>query len=120
MTKRLPLSRNLISEIGVGIAVLGLFNLAVLIYFDMTRANANPYMGVLTWIVAPAIFIFGLALYLGGMLLERRKRRRRAPEDVPEYPRVDLNERRTRLIVIWTALGLVVFVTMSVVGSYQA
>ncbi len=118
-SKPLPLSRNLLSEIGVGIAVLGLANLAFLIYLDTTGTHSNPYLGILTWIVAPAILIFGLAVFLFGMWRERRRRRRSAPGEVPEYPRVDLNERRTRLVLIWTALGLIVFVTMSVVGSYQ-
>lgn len=118
-SKPLPLSRNLLSEIGVGIAVLGLVNLAFLIYLDTTGTHSNPYLGILTWIVAPAILIFGLAVVFFGLWRERRRRRRMAPGEVPEYPRVDLNERRTRLILVWTALGLVVFVTMSVVGSYQ-
>ncbi|HET8774158.1 MAG TPA: NapC/NirT family cytochrome c [Thermoanaerobaculia bacterium] len=114
------LSRNLLSELGVGIAAVGLANLGFLIYLDTTRSHSNPYFGILTWIVAPAILIFGLALYVLGLLLERRRRRRRAPEDTPEYPRIDLNLRRTRLIAIWSTLGLIVFVTASVVGSYQA
>jgi nitrate/TMAO reductase-like tetraheme cytochrome c subunit len=118
-SKPLPLSRNLLSEIGVGIAVLGLINLAFLIYLDTTGTHSNPYLGILTWIVAPAICIFGLAVFFFGLWRERRRRRLLAPGEVPEYPRVDLNERRTRLILIWTALGLIVFVTMSVVGSYQ-
>src|SRR6185503_1492400 len=115
-----PLTRNLLSEIGVGIAVISLANLAFLIYLDTTRPHANPYFGILTWIVAPAILIFGFALFFLGVVLERRRRRRHAPDDVAEYPRIDLNLRRTRLIVLWTAVGLILFVTASVVGSYQA
>ena len=114
-----PLSRNLFSEIGVGIAVLGLANLAFLIYLDATGTHSNPYLGILTWIVAPAILIFGITVFLFGLIRERRRRRRHAPDDVPRYPRVDFNDRRTRLILVWTAMGLIVFVTMSVVGSYQ-
>lgn len=114
------LARNLLSELGAGIAVIGLANLAFLIYLDTTRTHSNPYFGILTWIVAPAILIFGMAVFVVGMLLERRRRRNRAPDDVPEYPRIDLNLRRTRMVVIWSAVGLILFVTASVVGSYQA
>ena len=120
MTRSASLSRNLVSELGVGIAVIGLANLAFLIYLDTTRTHSNPYFGILTWIVAPAILIFGIGLFFAGMLLERRRRRRSAPDAMPEYPRIDLNQRRTRLVAIWSALGLILFVMMSVVGSYQA
>jgi nitrate/TMAO reductase-like tetraheme cytochrome c subunit len=118
--RRPPLSRNLLSEIGLGTAVIGLANLVFLIYLDMSGTHSNPYFGILTWIVAPAILIFGLSVFFFGMLRERNRRRRTAPDEVALYPRVDLNERRTRLILGWTAVGLILFVTMSVVGSYQA
>jgi hypothetical protein len=114
------LARNPVSEIGVGVAVLGLANLGFLIYLDTTSDHSNPYMGILTWIVAPAILIFGLALFVLGMALERRRRRRLAPDVISEYPRLDFNEARTRRIVIWSAVGGILFVTASVVGSYQA
>lgn len=118
--KPIRLSRNLISEAGIGIAVVALANLGFLIYLDATRENSNPYMGILTWIIAPAILICGMLLFIAGVLLERRKRRRHAPDDVPQYPRIDLNDGRTRVIILSTAIGLILFVTMSVVGSYQA
>jgi hypothetical protein len=84
-----------VSEIGAGIAAIALANLAFLIYLDFTRPHANPYFGILTWIVAPAILIFGIVLYVGGILLERRRRRRSAPDAIPQYPRIDLNQHRT-------------------------
>src|SRR5947209_6959486 len=114
------LSANLISEIGAGIAVVALANLGFLVYLDVSRTQSNPYFGILTWIVAPAILIFGIALYVAGILIERRRRRLSAPDAVPQYPRVDLNDRRTRVLTIATAVGLILFVTMTVVGSYQA
>ncbi|HEV8661194.1 MAG TPA: NapC/NirT family cytochrome c [Thermoanaerobaculia bacterium] len=118
--KRPRLARNLVSQAGVAIAVIAIANLAFLIYLDATQTHANPYLGILTWIVAPAILIFGLALYIGGMLIERKRRRKRGVEELQEYPRIDLNQPRTRMIVMFTTLGIIVFVTMTVVGSYQA
>ena len=64
--KPMRLSRNLISEAGIGIAVVALANLGFLIYLDATRENSNPYMGILTWIVAPAILICGMLLFICG------------------------------------------------------
>jgi len=114
------LSRNPISAIGLVIAFVALTNTAFLIYIDGRQAHANPYLGILAWIVAPSILSFGLLVYVGGLLYERRRRRLRAPEAVPEFPRIDLNDRRTRLIVGGTFAGVILFVTASVIGSYQA
>ena len=117
--KKPGLARNLISQAGVAIAIVALANLVFLIYLDATQTHANPYLGILTWIIAPAILIAGLVLYLGGMLVERRRRRLRGVDDVPQYPSIDLNNSRTRTIAIITAVGGLTFVTMTVIGSYQ-
>jgi nitrate/TMAO reductase-like tetraheme cytochrome c subunit len=114
------LSRNLISQAGVVLAVVALANTAFLIVVDAAQAHSNPYMGILAWIVAPAILGAGLALYIIGIFVERRRRLRQAPEEIPQYPVVDFNERRTRTIVVATAVGIILFVVASVIGSYHA
>ncbi len=119
-TKKPSLARNLISSIGAVIAFVALMNTVFLIFIDVRGANSSPYLGILAWIVGPAILSFGLFLYLGGMLLERRRRRGKSPDDYSQYPRLDFNIKRTRRIVIGTFLGVIVFVTASVIGSYQA
>jgi len=119
-SKSPSLGRNPISAVGAVIAFVALTNTLFLIYIDGRQAHASPYLGILAWIVAPAILSFGILIYLAGLLIERKRRRRRAPGEVAEYPRIDLNIRRTRLILIGTFVGVIVFVTASVIGSYQA
>ena len=114
------LYRNLISQAGVVVAIIALANLVFLIYIDTRQNHNNPYLGILTWIVAPAILVTGLLLFSAGMLLERRRRRLRGSDDIPEFPRIDLNDRRTRRVAIFTTVALALFITVSVVGSYQA
>src|SRR5216684_7307998 len=114
------LGRNPISLAGALIAFVALMNTIFLIYIDAKASHANPYLGILAWIVAPAILSFGLAVYVAGLLIERRRRRKHAPDIVAEYPRIDLNVRRTRAIVGGTFAGVILFVTASVIGSYQA
>ncbi len=112
--------RNLISEIGVITIIVALTNTAFLIYVDSIQQHSSPYIGILAWIVAPAVLLAGLVIFLVGLLLEWRKRRRYAPGELPEYPRLDLNVPRTRMAVIGITGGIVAYVTISVVGSYQA
>lgn len=119
-SKSPSLSRNPISAAGAVIAFVALTNTIFLIYLDSRQMHPNPYLGILAWIVAPAILSLGIAIYVAGLLFERRRRRVRSPEAFSEYPRIDLNIRRTRMIVIATSAVLIVFVTASVVGSYQA
>ena len=114
------LARNLISQAGLVIALIALTNTAFLIYLDATQRHSNPYVGILAWIVAPAIFCSALAVFILGLVVERRRRRKLDPDVVPEYPQLDLNLPRTRLIVASTTIGIILFVTVSVVGSYQA
>src|SRR5438309_7381794 len=92
------LARNTISSIGALFALVALANLIFLIIVDGTSKHANPYLGILAWLVAPGIFCFGLAIYFFGMIRERKRRRSVAPGEVPQFPRIDLNVARTRTI----------------------
>ena len=103
------LARNFLSSIGLVIALIALINIAFLIFADVGSAHANPYVGIFAYVLLPGVLIFGLALFFGGMLLERRRRRRHRPEEITEYPDINLNNPRTRHIVEWTVIGISVF-----------
>ena len=118
--KYISLARNLISEIGAIIAFLALANIVFLLLTQLGGEHPSPYLGLLIYVVFPAILIVGLIIFGIGVILERRKRRRHAPEDVPEYPRLDLNENRTRRVFILTVIGITLFVGISMVGTYHA
>jgi nitrate/TMAO reductase-like tetraheme cytochrome c subunit len=120
MQRNTSLGRNPISLAGLLIAFVALMNTVFLIYIDARGSHGNPYLGILAWIVAPAILSFGLAVYIAGFLIERRRRRKRSPDVVAAYPHIDLNVPRTRAIVGGTFAGVILFVTASVIGSYQA
>ncbi len=114
------LARNVVSLIGAVIAFVALMNTIFLIVIDVRGTNPSPYIGILAWIVGPSILSFGLLVYLGGMLLERRRRRSQTPDEYAQYPRLDFNIPRTRRIVVGIFIAAIVFVTASVIGSYQA
>ena len=117
--KQRSLARNIISEAGVIVAAIALANIVFLIYVDVTSAE-NPYLGIMAYIILPAILFVGLALFVVGMLIERRKRRRMTPEELARYPTIDLNVPRTRNIALISILAGVFFVLVSVLGSYRA
>ena len=71
---------NWISLVGIIVAASSGFAAACLIAIDYFRSFGNPYVGILTYLVAPAFLIAGLLLIAFGALGERRRRRRMRPE----------------------------------------
>src|ERR1043166_4131633 len=118
--KRRPLAANVISEIAIVLAIIAICNILFLVYIDATAARENPYIGVLAYMVAPALLVGAIILFTIGLLWERRRRRHTSPGDIPRYPDIDLNNGRTRRLAIVSIAGAILFVAVSLLGSYRA
>ena len=114
------LFRNLVSWIGSGIALIAVIDILFVLLLDLFGVKTNPYVGILAYMVLPAFLILGLALIPAGMLLERRRRRRAAPGVIPAYPRIDLNLTHHRNAFAFFLVSMLVFLSLSAVGSYRA
>lgn len=114
------LARNLLSSIGLMIALIALVNIGFLVFVDLGSSHANPYVGIFAYVVLPGILCFGLALFVIGILLERRRRHRHRPDEISPYPDINLNNPHTRHAVEWSLIGLSIFLLISVAGSYKA
>ncbi len=70
---------------------------------DLFGLHTNPYLGILFFLVLPAMFVGGLALIPLGAWVERRRRLRGRPPSEIRWPRVDLNDpvQRQRAIFIF-------------------
>lgn len=121
MSEKAPsLARNLLSSIGLVVAIIALVNIGFLVVIDIGEEHANPYVGIFAYMLLPGVLIAGIALFVLGMILERRRRRKTSPEEILPYPRIDLNDRRTRRLVEMTVIGLSLFALVSIAGSYKA
>lgn len=114
---RPSLLRNWISLTGLVIVVGSLFSFVLLFMMDTLSKTSNPYVGILTYFVAPAFLFLGLFLTLIGALRERKK----LGESVGLLPRmvVDLSRPRDRKIMGMFILGSLVFLLISAIGSYH-
>jgi nitrate/TMAO reductase-like tetraheme cytochrome c subunit len=110
------LLRNPFSLAGVALAIVSIANIFIFFLIDQIATKASPYVGILAYMVSPGFLILGLLLMLVGVLIERRKKV--APTAF--YPRIDLNDPTQRSAVISFMTFLVVFVVVSVAGSYKA
>ena len=116
---RRSLLDNWTSLLGIILAASSFFAAACLIAIDYFRSFKNPYMGILTYIVAPAFLVAGLLLVSGGALWERRRRRRMQPGEVPRYPRLDLNVPRQRNTFVAVCVATFLFLILTALGSYR-
>jgi len=58
--------KNWLSLAGAIIALGSLFAFVFLVAVDTFARDRNPYLGILTYIVAPAFLILGLGLIISG------------------------------------------------------
>ncbi|MFL6282231.1 MAG: cytochrome c3 family protein [Pyrinomonadaceae bacterium] len=113
------LFRNYISFTGAAIVAASLTSITLLFLIELTAADTNPYLGILTYIILPGFLVFGLCVILLGMWRERR-RRRRSPASIAAYPVLDLNDPRRRRNFLGFVAAVFIFIFMSAFGSYRA
>jgi len=118
-TKVRGMLRNPVSLIGVALAAVSLANILFLVLIDVLSERPAPYIGILAYMVGPAFLILGLALIPVGIWWDRR-RRQKEPGQAPHYLRIDFSDPTQRGAVAFFSSFVVVFILMSVVGSYQA
>jgi hypothetical protein len=116
----MSLARNTVSSIGLLIALIALANIIFLVSADLLADHANPYVGIFAYLIVPAFLVAGLLVFILGMILERRRRHRRSPDEVAQYPRVDFNNNRTRRIFGAIVVASFMFLVASLLGSYRA
>jgi NapC/NirT cytochrome c family, N-terminal region len=114
--RRALLFRNWISLAGLVLALGSLFSFLLLFVLNAIANVGNPYLGVLTYLVAPAFLILGLILVGAGALWYRRRLKAAGP--VPAL-QIDLSRARDRRNLAFFVAGSVGFLLVSALGSYK-
>ena len=109
---------NWISAIGAVIAAGALFSFVFLVWMDFSQGEKNPYLGILTYLVAPAFLITGLVLIFFGAWAQRRYALKHAGNR-PDRWQIDFADRKQRRLIFGFAGGGVLFLVLSAFGSYQ-
>jgi len=113
------LYKNPVSLAGVALAAVAFANIVFLVFVELFSHVSSPYLGILAYMVAPAIMVVGLLAIPIGIMIERR-RRHKAGADISKYGKLDLNNPAQRSTVAFVLAFVVVFAMMSAVGSYKA
>ncbi|MEN9975427.1 MAG: hypothetical protein RLZZ282_1433 [Verrucomicrobiota bacterium] len=117
---RLTRLRNWLSLAGLVLAVSAFFAFVLLFSVDLFATHANPYMGILAYVVAPIFLLTGLSMALLGYILESR----RIPHGHPEQPsnfvwHVNLSSKRDRRLLVGFVAASLGFLFLTALGSYQ-
>jgi hypothetical protein len=113
------LSQNAVSLIGVVLTTSSAVTLiAFWIYDFLLPGPPHPYVGILLFLVLPALFLLGLVLIPIGILLHRRTLR--AAGELPEtFPAVDLQMPRVRNTLLFISLATLLNILIFTFASYQ-
>jgi nitrate/TMAO reductase-like tetraheme cytochrome c subunit len=114
------LLKNPISIVGAAVALVALGNIIFLFFIDLTAAHPSPYVGILAYMVAPGFLIFGLVLVVAGAIMDRRKEKQGTSGKPAGRLRLDFNDPSQRGAFAFFLSFVVVFIGMSVIGSYRA
>jgi nitrate/TMAO reductase-like tetraheme cytochrome c subunit len=100
------MNRHPLTITGVAIVTISALFFLFVLLLDEFGWHTNPYLGIVFFIIVPAVFVLGLLLIPIGVWRSRRRRRRGLA--AAHFPRVDLNDpRHRRVTLIVAALTLV-------------
>jgi hypothetical protein len=117
---RLNRLRNWLSLAGMVLSISAAFAFLLLFAVDLFAEHANPYMGILAYVVAPMFFFAGVALALLGYILETRRMRKGLPQKDSELVlRIDLSRKRDRRLMVLFVGGSLGFLFLTAFGSYE-
>ncbi|HXV76037.1 MAG TPA: NapC/NirT family cytochrome c [Candidatus Polarisedimenticolaceae bacterium] len=115
-------TRNPVSLLGTAITTASALVFCGLFAIELTSRHENPYLGILSYMVLPGLFVVGLVLIPIGAARARKKARAAAArgEKFQDFPIIDLNVGRMRRIVltflVLTLANLVLLATATYKG----
>lgn len=113
---KLPLPRNPISLVGAGLATISALFFLAFFLIDVLGMYTNPYMGIVFFLILPAVLVVGLLLIPVGYW---RDRRRRLAGQTVSWPKIDFNLPRHRNIVFLASMALLVNALILSLAAYS-
>ena len=110
---------NPVTLIGAAIAAVSFGLILFLMLLESLAENQKPYMGIVAFVILPAILIVGLVILFAGVIREHRRERAGKPAGM-HLPQIDLNNPRHRVAFVTIALGTILLLLLSAFGSFKA
>ena len=117
---------NLISLVGMILAVTAAGLIIVFSAFEMISESDHAYLGLMTYCLFPGMLVFGLLLVPLGAWRVRNERRKATiegmvslEEAIPQFPILNLNDPNKRHLFIFFIMATVVFVMVMAIASIK-
>lgn len=114
------LFRNTVSYLGMLIVFIGALLTLLSLILEWSIKRPSPYLGIFSFLLFPAIIVFGVLVMLFGGWREVRRRGRLGAEAPPPYPRVDLNDVRHRKVFSFVVVGGFLLLVLMGFAGYNA
>ncbi|MBD3161167.1 MAG: cytochrome C [Candidatus Eisenbacteria bacterium] len=111
-------TRHPLGFIGVNLTTLAGVLLVILLLSSLFGVEPNPYLGMVTFLILPGLFLFGLLMIPIGSWLHRRRLKRLGPE-AAAFPVYDLNQPSVRNRLILIAVLTLVNVSLLSAAAYK-
>ena len=115
------ITSNVISIAGMVLSVACLVLIVSLLAMEQIGFKGGPYLGILTYLILPTVFMLGVILIPVGAIRYRRKVLLQYPghERIPPLPVLDLNSHKTRVwFLMFLGASIICFVLLAS-ASYQ-
>lgn len=111
---------NWLSYLGAVITTIALSVFLALFALYITTGAAQPYAGLVLFILIPAVVLAGLLIVPLGMLLEWRHQRRTGRRSISQLPHVDLNNPVHRKAALIFGIGTLLVTLFAALVSLEA
>jgi hypothetical protein len=113
-------TRNPISLAGAALTSVSALLILTLFALGVVGLVGSPYLGILAFLILPAIFVVGLLLIPFGIWRQRRAERALVAGAEPaRFPVIDLNSRHTQRVLLTVAALTAVNVIVISVATYK-
>src|SRR5262249_37764698 len=99
MPRDVRLIRSPVSVAGMVLTTISPVVFVVVFLADLFGFHPNPYIGLLFFVLLPALFVAGLILIPLGAWIERRRRAAGKPPSEVRWPAFDLNDRTAKPVM---------------------
>ena len=119
---RFSLFRNAITIFGAALTTTGAVLFLAFFLLELAGMHANPYLGMLFFLVFPGLFVAGLLLMPIGVWLAHRRDAAGLKAWRPAWPKIDLNEpvqRRAATVFLASTLANILIVSVAAFAGIE-